>query len=429
MLGRLCATNLPIETFVQASFELTRTPTPEPPDLITAPLRFELSRWFAAIGVVCVCTFGFVASAPAQDVKVLRIATGPIDSTEFPFGGLVGNAISNPPGSRECDKGGNCGVPGLIANSLSTEGAWNNLRALLRGDVDLALTQADVLNLAFAGKGDVTNQEKFTRLRVIARLYPETIHLVARPGVKISNIKDLIGKRVAVDSEGGGTRYTARTILNAFGVQASSVQLRVMNMTAAAAALKDNKIDAMFLVSGAPVLALDDLSKTVKFKIIPLAGPQAQKLVQATPYFSLGTIPANTYGDNVETPTIDVGSVLVARDDLDEELGFGIARAIWHERNKTLFENGHPRGKLMDKNLAARGLGVPVHPGAARYYIAQGLMEPPARIAPAEASKPLPAKPQRASPPKPPAVPKQPPLLPPATISPEAPPASGAALR
>jgi uncharacterized protein len=390
---------------------------------VTAPaFRFTFHRNLTVLGLLCVSALALSPAAPfAQDVKVVRIATGPIDTTEFPFGGLVGNAISNPPGSRECERGGNCGVPGLIANSLSSEGTWNNLKALLRGDVDLALSQADVVNWSFYGTGDFEGQETLTRLRVIARLYPSTIHLIARPGVKIASVKDLAGKRVAVDGEGTGTRFTVKAVLAAHGVLSNSVAMRVMNITAAAAALKDKKIDAMFVVSGAPVLALQDLSNTVPFTLIPIGGPTAEKLTHAFPFYTLGTIPADTYGQHPDIATVDVGTVLVSRDDLDGELGFGIARAIWHERNIALFESGHASGKLMDKKLAARGLGVPIQAGAARYYISQKLMEPPPQIAPAEASQPLPPRPAptpRAAPPKtPPAVPAPPPNVTPATPS------------
>jgi len=383
--------------------------------LTAAAPRLVLLRRFSALGLLCALALSlFAAPSFAQDVKVLRIATGPIDTTEFPFGGLVGNAISNPPGSRECDRGGNCGVPGLIANSLSTEGAYANLKALLRGDVDLALSQADVVNWSYHGTGEFEGQETLTKLRVMARLYPSTIHLLARKSAKIATIKDLAGKRVAVDGEGTGTRFTVKAVLAAYGVRAANVSMRVMNVTEAAAALKDGKIDAMFLVSGAPVLALQDLSRSTPFNLIPLDGPTAEKLTQAFTFYTLGVIPANTYGEHPETATVDVATVLVARDDLDDELGFGIARAIWHERNAALFEAGHPRGKLMNRRLAARGMGVPIQVGAARYYISQRLLEPPPRIIPAQPSRPLP--------PTPAATPK-------AALPKPAPAASGAALR
>jgi uncharacterized protein len=432
MIGTHCSNALHFEKYMRRNDPLAIR-RPEFVVVTASAFCFTLSRKCATILGALVIAAMLSSVTFAQDVKVVRIATGPIDTTEFPFGGLVGNAISNPPGSRECDRGGNCGVPGLIANSQSSEGAYANLKALLRGDVDLALSQADVVNWSFYGIGDFQGQETLTRLRVLARLYPATIHLLARPGAKISSVKDLAGKRVAVDAEGAGTRFTVKAVLSAYGVRASSVSMRQMGLAAAAAALKDNKIDAMFVVSGAPVLALEDLGRTSKLNFVPIAGATAEKLTQAFPFYTLGVIPANTYGEHPEIATVDVGMVLVSRDDMDIDLGFGIARAIWHERNKALFEAGHPRGKLMSKNLAARGLGVPMQAGAARYYISQGMMEPPPAIAPAEPSKPLPPRPAPAARPatlSPKAAPGAPAAPTPAPSSaPTAPPSAGASLQ
>ena len=53
-----------------------------------------------------------LASTPAaaQRMKFFRIASGAAGGTYFPMAGMIANAVSNPPGSRPCDKGGSCGV-------------------------------------------------------------------------------------------------------------------------------------------------------------------------------------------------------------------------------------------------------------------------------------------------------------------------------
>src|SRR5262245_17260801 len=46
-------------------------------------------------------------SARAEDEsRFFRIGTGPTTGNYFTIGGIIANAISNPPGSRPCDKGG-----------------------------------------------------------------------------------------------------------------------------------------------------------------------------------------------------------------------------------------------------------------------------------------------------------------------------------
>lgn len=326
-----------------------------------------------------------IGTARAQDIpdiKVVRIATGPTDSTDFPFGGLIGNAISNPPGSRPCDRGGSCGVPGLIATAQTTGGALDNLRAVARGDIELGLSNADISQWAFKGSAEFEGQEPLGRLRLIARLYPATLHLIVPRDSKIATLKDLAGKTVAVDGEGTGTRFTARLVMSAFGMRWDAIKTRALDLTAAPAAFKAGEIDAMFVIGGAPILALTDLSRDAPFRLVPIDGPTADKLAQVLPYYSRDTVPAGTYGEAAEAATLAVGAVLVARDDMSDELAYGIARAIWHERNKALFAAGHPRGKQMDLQLAVRGPDMPLHPGAARYYAEQKLI-PPLPAAPA----------------------------------------------
>ena len=76
-------------------------------------------------------TFVLVGNTFAQDVKFFKIGTGGTGGTYYPIGGLIANAVSNPPGSRPCDKGGSCGVPGLIAITVSTNASVANANAIL----------------------------------------------------------------------------------------------------------------------------------------------------------------------------------------------------------------------------------------------------------------------------------------------------------
>lgn len=332
--------------------------------------------WALFIGVVIAPIF-VSAQSNAQSTKVVRIGAGPTGATDFPFGGLIANAISNPPGTRDCDRGGNCGVPGLIAVAQTTVDPVENLKAISRGDMEIALSQADVAAWAYRGTAAFQGQRPLENLRILARLYPENVHLVVRKNSPIKSIMDLRGKTVAMGAENSGTEATARLLLSAYGVKWNTVRMRSLALTDVTEALANEAVDAFFMVSGAPVLSLEDLAARVPISLVPIDGPTAQKLTHIFPFYTLGTIPADTYGDHPDIATVDVGSVLVARDTMDPELAYGIVRAIWHERNVSLFRAGHPRGKLMDTALAARDIGVPVLAGADRYYIENELMDPP----------------------------------------------------
>ncbi len=355
--------------------------------------------WLVALAFAVLALEVGAAAQDAKESRVIRIGAGPTSLTDFLFGGLVANAISNPPGSRDCDRGGNCGVPGLIAVAQTTADVADNLRAISRGDLELALSQADIAAWAYQGTAAFGGQAPLSNLRVLARLYPENVHLIVRADSAIKDVTGLKGKKIAMGPEGSGTAATAKLILSAYGVKWTSVQMKYMDVAAIPEAFVGGAIDAAFIVSGAPTLAVEDVAARIPIKLVPIAGPVAEKLDKVFPFYSRGVIPAGTYAGLPAIETIDVGSVLLSRDTMDPELAYGIVRAIWHERNVALFQAGHPRGKFMERGAAASYLGVPVQTGADRYYVQNGLMEPGAVVPPpAKPPAKSPAKAERAAP-------------------------------
>ncbi|MDK9696728.1 MAG: TAXI family TRAP transporter solute-binding subunit, partial [Siculibacillus sp.] len=175
----------------------------------------------AAVGVA---TLVGATLATAQQMSFFRIGTGGTAGTYFPIGGLLSNAISNPPGSRECDKGGSCGVPGLIATAVASNGSVANINGIVAGSLESGLTQSDVAFWAHSGTGVFDGKPKIEELRAIANLYPETIHLVARKGSGIKSPADLKGKRVSLDEPGSGTLIDARIVMGAYGVTEKDVK-------------------------------------------------------------------------------------------------------------------------------------------------------------------------------------------------------------
>ena len=117
--------------------------------------------------------------AEAQEMKFFRIGTGGAGGTYFPIGGLIANAISSPPGSRSCAKGGTCGVPGLIAIAVSTNASVANMNAIHAGLLDAGLAGAQSVTQGYEGTGKFVGNKK-DKVRVIANLYPEDMHLVLK---------------------------------------------------------------------------------------------------------------------------------------------------------------------------------------------------------------------------------------------------------
>src|ERR1044072_1719345 len=103
-----------------------------------------------------------LAASPtlAQDITFFRINTGGTAGTYFPIGGLIANAISNPPGSRPCHEGGSCGVPGLVAASGACNRAGANVSAIGAGTAQSGFVQSDIAFWAYGGTGIYSGRPK-----------------------------------------------------------------------------------------------------------------------------------------------------------------------------------------------------------------------------------------------------------------------------
>ncbi len=313
----------------------------------------------------------------SQELNIIRIGTGSTSGTYFPIGGLIGNVISNPPGSRPCDKGGSCGVPGLIAVAQSTGGSVDNINSINNGQMEVGLSQADVAYWAFHASGYFEGKKAKSSIRALANLFPENIHLVSRADSGIKKISDLNGKRVSFGGLKSGSRIDAKLILSAYGLRFKDINIFNYNLDKAVESIQNNTLDAFFLVSGAPALAILDLANRVDLRFVPIDGPIAQKLIKIFPFFMAGEIPKNIYGNNKAVKTLNVGALIITNTSMPNNLAYGIVKAVWHPNVKPLFVSGHPRGEYMDRNKALNGIGFKIHPGAINYYKEVGVLSDP----------------------------------------------------
>jgi TRAP transporter TAXI family solute receptor len=319
----------------------------------------------AALLALCAATTGL---APAQEMRFFRIGTGGVAGTYYPIGGLIADIISNPPGARPCDKGGSCGVPGLVAIAQSSNGAVANVDAIASGNLESGFAQSDVAYWAYTGTGIYAGQGKVENLRAIANLYPESVHIVARKGSGIASVRDLKGKRVSLDEPGSGTLVDARIILEAFGVSETELTAHFVKQTQAVVMIEEGQLDAFVIVAGYPTGAVSEMCAAAGCELVPITGPEVDALLERYPFFTRDRIPAQTYPGVGETATLSVGAQWLVGAEIDEELVYGITKALWHENARKLLDTGHSKAREITLQTALDGIAIPLHPGAERYY-------------------------------------------------------------
>jgi len=328
--------------------------------------------WAGVLIMGLICGFGI---ADAQQMTFFRIGTGGTGGTYYPIGGLIAHCISSPPGSRPCEKGGSCGVPGLVAIAQSANGSVANINAIRSGVLESGFAQSDVAYWAYTGTGIFENKGKVDSLRALANLYPETIHLVARKGAGIKSVKDLKGKRISMDEPGSGTLVDARIILKAYGLSEKDMDVDYIKPGPAIDKIKDNQLDAFFIVAGFPTGAVIELASSVGAELVPINGPQAEGIIKKYGFFAKDVIPAGIYEGIGETESISVGAQWVVSANVDDELVYNIIKAIWNKQSRKLLDRGHAKAKSITIESALEGIGIPLHPGAERYYREAGFLK------------------------------------------------------
>jgi len=311
---------------------------------------------------------GAVAPRAQDETRFFRIGTGPTTGNYFTIGGIIANAISNPPGSRPCDKGGSCGVPGLIAIAQTTQGSVQNVELVADKTLESGLCQSDVAYWAYSGSGMYSGGKPFDGLRAIANLYQESLHIVVRADSTINAVADLRGKRISLGGRGSGTRATAVLVLGAYGVGERKFAGQQLTIEKACGQLRDRAIDAIFFVGGPPVPALAELAQTTPLRLLPVAGDEASTLRSRYPFLTVDVIPENSYGNNPATVTVGIGTYWLVLAELEDNLIHDITAALWHPATRKLLDQGSPIGRRIRIEQALVALPLPVHPGAERYY-------------------------------------------------------------
>jgi TRAP transporter TAXI family solute receptor len=315
-------------------------------------------------GVLAGAALGLLLNdaALAQNQQLVTIGTGGVTGVYFPAGGAICRIVNQ--GRRE--HGVRCSVE-------STPGSVDNIRALQTGDLDFALVQSDVHADAWAGEGP-DFPEPFTELRSVFALHAEPFALLARADTGIETLDDLKGKRVNVGNPGSGQRATFGRVLAAknwaLDVFALATELPSSQQSEA---LAEGRLDALAFVAGQPNASIQEATMAIPARLVPVEGPDIDRLVASAPYYSPAIIQGNLYADNPkDVPTFAVRATFVTSSRQPDDVVRTLVAAV--VENFDEFRQLHPALEALEPaDLLGEGLFAPLHPGAEAYYREIGL--------------------------------------------------------
>lgn len=298
------------------------------------------------------------AAAPVKSVKMI-LATGGTAGTYYPFGGAIAQIW-------------NSKIPGMNVTAQATGASVENIKLVNKKEAELAMVQTDIAD--YAANSKEMFKESMNKVRGIAILYPEYIKLIVRTESGIKSIADLKGKKVSVGAPGSGNEANARQLLDIYGLDYKQVTPLYLSYAETAEQFKDKHLDAFLMTTGIPNSAVMDIATQHNITLLSIPDDMIAKAIQKYPFMAKVTIPANTYkGQTAAVNTVAVQAVLVVNADVDEATVYNLTKTMFD--NQPDLAKAHAKGKELSLEKAIKGISIPLHPGAIKFYKEKGIIK------------------------------------------------------
>ncbi|HPQ95862.1 MAG: TAXI family TRAP transporter solute-binding subunit [Thiothrix sp.] len=299
-----------------------------------------------------------LGSMPAQAEEFINILTGGTSGVYYPLGVALSKIYAD-------------NMQDVRTQVQSTKASVENLNLLQQGKGELALALGDSVKLAWEGDADVGFKTKLDKLRGIAAVYPNYIQIVAAKEAGIESLADLKGKSLSVGAPKSGTELNARAIFGAAGMSYDDLgKTEYLPFSESVELIKNRQLDSTLQSAGLGVASLKDLSTSLAINMVAVPAAVAETL--GAPYIA-ATIPAGTYeGQEQDVETVAVVNFLVTHSEVPEETAYQMTKLLF-ENLETLVA-AHKAASAIKLEDALKGMPVPLHPGAERFYKEKGLM-------------------------------------------------------
>ena len=316
------------------------------------PEQMEETKMKKIFAITIALVLAFSCTAALAE---LTFTTGGTSGTYYAFGNVLAQYITN--------------NSDVAVTAIAGNGSAANIDLLDIGDAQLGLVQNDVANYAYNGIR-IYDGAPVTSFTALAALYDETVQLITC-NPDITSVADLKGKNVSIGSQGSGVYFNALDFLEAYDLTLDDINPQYQSFGDSAESLKDGKIDAAFIVAGAPTPAVTDLCTTKGAYLISLDDEHVDKLMAISGAYAKTMIPGGTYeGIDTDTVTVGVKATIIANGDVTDDEAYTIVSTIFE--NADAITEAHAKGAELNLDYAS-SCGLPYHAGAAKYFAEKGI--------------------------------------------------------
>lgn len=318
-----------------------------------------MNHIFKSVAVTAIASLSILtAGASAKAEEFINVLTGGTSGVYYPLGVALSKIYA--------DK-----IPGARPQVQATKASVENLNLLQKGRGEIAFALGDSVKLAWEGDAEAGFKEPLNKLRGIAAIYPNYIQIMAAKESGVATLADLKGKSLSVGAAKSGTELNARAILTAAGMSYKDLgKTEYLPFAESVELMKNRQLDATLQSAGLGVASFKDLATSLAVQMVSVPADIATKL--GAPYIP-ATVPAGTYeGQDKDVPTVAVVNFLVTHSEVSDEMAYQMTRQLFE--NLPAMVAAHKAAEQIDLKAALKGMPIPLHPGAERYYKEKGLL-------------------------------------------------------
>lgn len=317
-------------------------------------------RLFQKIGLGLAFGAALVSGAALAQQQFINVLTGGQAGVYYPLGVALSQIFAKD-------------IPNVRSTAQVTRASAENLNLLQAGRGELALTLADTLSDAWKGNAEAGFNTKLDKLRGISGTYNNYIQIVANADSGIRTLADLKGKRVSVGAARSGTELNARAVFRGAGMSYQDLaKVEYLPFGESVELMKNRQLDATLQSAGLGVASIRDLATAIKIVVIPVPADVIARIGDAA--YQPSVIPANTYtGQTEDVATAAIPNFLVTHSGVSDDIAYRMTKAMYDNLD-TLYA-AHNAARAIKRENAIKGMPVPLHPGAERYYKEIGLIK------------------------------------------------------
>jgi len=294
-------------------------------------------------------------AATGTQAAEIRLMTGPQGGVWVPLGGQLKDMWEK-------------AIPGTSVQALPGAGIAN-VRGIEESKTEVGFGNSISTVDALMGNPPFTKPHK--KVCNVATLYPQYFQVLVPADSGVEKVTDLKGKAITTQPRGNTGELITQQLLKAHGMSYSDVKVSFVSYTDSVEQMKDGHAQAFSLGTAIPSGSVMDLAAARDVKLLDLSGSLTE-MKKMNPGYTLVTVPKGTYPkQDADVKVIGYATHIVASCDMPEDMVYRMTKAM-AEHVPSMAATNKAMAGLTPKEMA-EDIGVPFHPGAARFYKEQGI--------------------------------------------------------